>query len=33
MKELLEKEGVKVSNDQVKNFKKVFWGPTIELTL
>lgn len=33
MKELLEKEGVKVSNDQVKNFKKVFWDPTIELTL
>ena len=33
MKELLEKEGVKILNDQVKNFKKHFWDPSIELAL
>lgn len=27
MKELLEKEGVKVKNDQVVDFKKLFWDP------
>lgn len=33
MKELLEKEGIKVVKDQVKNFKKVFWDPGVELQL
>ncbi len=33
MKELLEKEGVKVVKDQVKHFKKVFWDPGVELQL
>lgn len=33
MKELLEKEGIKVVKDQVKDFKKVFWNPMIELEL
>src|SRR3569832_341436 len=33
MKELLEKEGVQVLNDKVKNFNKVFWNPAIELEL
>ncbi len=31
MQDLLEKEGVKVENDKVKNFKKVFWDPLMEL--
>ena len=33
MKMLLEKEGVKVSKDQVKDFKKLFWDPATELHL
>ena len=33
MKELLEKEGVKVVKDQVKDFKKLFWDPSEELKL
>ncbi len=33
MSELLEAEGVKVENDQVQNFKEVFWDPMIELEL
>jgi len=33
MKELLEKEGVKVVNDKVKDFKKRFWDPMTELEL
>ncbi len=33
MEELLKKEGVKVVNNKVQNFKKVFWDPTIELEL
>jgi methylated-DNA-protein-cysteine methyltransferase-like protein len=33
MKELLENEGIKVENDQVKDFKKLFWDPAIELQL
>ncbi|MEW6468061.1 MAG: MGMT family protein [Bacteroidota bacterium] len=33
MKELLEKEGVKVKKDQVVNFKKLFWDPATELKL
>lgn len=33
MEELLAKEGVKVVNDQVVNFKNVYWDPFIELSL
>jgi methylated-DNA-protein-cysteine methyltransferase-like protein len=33
MQELLEKEGVKVKDDQVKDFKKLFWDPMVELKL
>ena len=33
MAQLLEKEGVKVENDQVVDFKKKFWDPLTELTL
>lgn len=33
MQELLESEGIKVENDQVKNFKKLFWDPATELQL
>lgn len=28
---LLNKEGIMVVNEQVKNFKKVFWDPLLEL--
>ena len=31
MKELLEKEGVSVENDQVKDFESLFWNPETEL--
>lgn len=31
MQELLEKEGVKVENYQVKDFDKLFWNPETEL--
>ncbi len=31
MQQLLEQEGVKVENDKVKEFKKVFWNPLEEL--
>ena len=31
MQELLELEGVVVENDTVKDFKKIFWDPTLEL--
>ncbi len=31
MQELLENEGIKVVNDKVKDFKKVFWDPLKEL--
>ncbi|MHB1176786.1 MAG: MGMT family protein [Daejeonella sp.] len=31
MQQLLENEGVKVENDQVKDFKMLFWDPAIEL--
>jgi methylated-DNA-protein-cysteine methyltransferase-like protein len=31
MQKLLEEEGVKVVNDQVQDFKKLFWDPSIEL--
>lgn len=30
MQELLEQEGVQVENDQVCNFKEVFWSPSEE---
>ncbi len=33
MEELLEKEGAKIANDKIKNFDKLFWDPTIELSL
>jgi methylated-DNA-protein-cysteine methyltransferase-like protein len=33
MQELLEKEGIKVKNDKVVNFKEVFWDPNKELEL
>jgi methylated-DNA-protein-cysteine methyltransferase-like protein len=33
MAELLESEGVKVVDDQIQNFKEVFWNPEIELAL
>jgi methylated-DNA-protein-cysteine methyltransferase-like protein len=33
LKELLEKEGIKVSKDQVKDFKKLFWDPSVELKI
>lgn len=31
MQELLEQEGVSVQEDQVVNFKQVFWNPNTEL--
>ena len=31
MQELLEKEGVSVENDQVKDFESLFWNPETEL--
>lgn len=31
MQELLEADGVRVENDTVKDFEKVFWDPSIEL--
>lgn len=31
MQELLEKEGITVVNDKIKDFKKVFWDPLIEI--
>jgi methylated-DNA-protein-cysteine methyltransferase related protein len=33
MQLLLEKEGIKVINDQVQNFKTLFWDPSTELGL
>lgn len=33
MQEMLEKEGVKVVNDQVADFEKLFWDPMQELSL
>jgi methylated-DNA-protein-cysteine methyltransferase-like protein len=33
MKQLLEKEGVKVKKDQVVDFKKHFWDPAVELSI
>lgn len=31
MEKLLKKEGIKVKNDQVVDFKKLFWDPAAEL--
>jgi methylated-DNA-protein-cysteine methyltransferase-like protein len=31
MQELLEKEGVKVVDDKVVDFEKLFWDPAVEL--
>lgn len=31
MQRALEKEGVKVSNDQVQRFNEIFWDPSLEL--
>jgi methylated-DNA-protein-cysteine methyltransferase-like protein len=33
MQELLEKEGIKIKNDQVVDFKNCFWDPLVELSL
>ncbi|WP_296703530.1 MGMT family protein [Algoriphagus sp.] len=33
MQEALEKEGVKVVDDQIQNFDQVFWNPETELAL
>ncbi|MDB5031336.1 MGMT family protein [Mucilaginibacter sp.] len=33
MQQLLEAEGVKVKDDQVQDFKTVFWDPAAELAL
>ncbi|MCU0360446.1 MAG: MGMT family protein [Bacteroidia bacterium] len=33
MEELLKKEGIRVKNDQIQNFKQHFWDPTEALTL
>ena len=33
MAEMLRSEGVEVKDDQVQDFKKVFWDPAIELAL
>ena len=33
MQELLEAEGIKVKEDQVQDFKTVFWDPAVELAL
>lgn len=33
MQQLLENEGIKVENDQVKDFEKHFWDPSVELEI
>ena len=33
MKQLLQSEGIKVKNNQVKDFKKIFWDPMKELEM
>ena len=33
MQELLEKEGIKVKDDQVADFEKLFWDPLLELNI
>jgi methylated-DNA-protein-cysteine methyltransferase-like protein len=32
MEQLLKSEGIKVKNDRVQNFEKIFWDPVKELT-
>jgi len=31
MQELLESEGIRIVDDRIVNFKKVFWDPSVEL--
>ena len=31
MQQLLENEGIVIVNNQIQNFEKIFWNPTIEL--
>ena len=31
MQQLLESEGVEIADNQVKNFEKLFWDPSVEL--
>ncbi len=33
MQQLLESEGIEVKDDKIKDFKKLFWDPMIELAL
>ena len=33
MQELLEAEGIEIKNDQIQNFKEIFWDPILELAL
>lgn len=33
MQQLLESEGIEVSEDKIVHFQKVFWDPSIELTI
>lgn len=33
MQDALEKEGIRIKDDQVQDFKKCYWDPTIELNL
>lgn len=33
MQELLEAEGITIIQDQVQDFEKVFWNPTVELSI
>ena len=33
MQELLEEDGLLIENDQVKDFKKCFWDPAVELEI
>lgn len=32
MEQLLESEGIRVVNDQIVNFERLFWDPSVELT-
>ncbi len=33
MQQLLENEGIKVIDDQIQEFKKVYWDPSLELVV
>jgi methylated-DNA-protein-cysteine methyltransferase-like protein len=33
MQELLEQEGVRVKDDQVVDFRRLFWDPAVELAI